>query len=69
MWAVASCKREKIDNYRIKEELFDYLNCLKSNKLVPAVSDSVITDANKFFETYLKFHVPGFKEIQSFKSF
>jgi DNA repair protein RecO (recombination protein O) len=65
----AECKEEKIDNYRIKPELFDYLNCLKSNKLVPAVSDSAINDANNFFETYLKFHVPDFKEIQTFKSF
>jgi DNA repair protein RecO (recombination protein O) len=64
-----NCKEEKVDNYRIKPELFDYLNCLKTSKLTPAVSDSIINDANEFFETYLKFHVPGFKEIQSFKSF
>jgi DNA repair protein RecO (recombination protein O) len=64
-----NCKGEKIDNYSMKVELFDYLNCLKSHKLAPAFSDSVISDANKFFETYLKFHVPGFKELQSFKSF
>ena len=64
-----NCKEKKVDNYRINPELFDYLNCLKSNRLVPASTESIIIDANKFFETYLKFHVPDFKEIQSFKSF
>ena len=64
-----NCRQEKVDNYRINPELFDYLNCLKNNKLVPAVSDPIISDANKFFETYLQFHVPSFKEIKSLKSF
>jgi DNA repair protein RecO (recombination protein O) len=64
-----NCKEEKVDNYRINPELFDYLDCLKNNRLVPTSTDPIINDAIKFFETYLKIHVPDFKEIQSFKSF
>jgi len=64
-----NCKEEKMDNCRINPELFDYLICLKTNKLVQAVRSIIINDANKFFEAYLQFHVSDFTEIKSLNSF
>jgi len=64
-----NCKEEKKNYFNINPELFDYMSCLKNNKLVSEINDSMNDYANKFFESYLQFHVPGFKEIRSLKSF
>ena len=64
-----NCREEKVENFRINPELFDYLNCLKYNRFIPEMSNTINNYVNKFFESYLQFHVPGFKEIQSLKSF
>ena len=65
----ANCKEAKENNFNINPELFDYLTCLNYNGFIPGMSNSNSNSANKFFESYLQFHVPGFKEIQSLKSF
>lgn len=65
----ANCKEEKENNFKINPELFDYLKCLKYNRFIPEMSNTINNYVNKFFESYLQFHVPGFKEIQSLKSF
>jgi DNA repair protein RecO (recombination protein O) len=63
------CKTENINNYEINPELFDYVLCLKTNKSIQSVNIFTIKNANNFFENYLKFHITGFKGIQSFKAF
>jgi len=63
------CKTENINNYEINPELFDYLHCLKTNKSIQSVNNYKLKNANNFFENYLKFHITGFKGIQSFKAF
>ena len=63
------CKKEHIDNIKINSELFNYLICLKVNKEINTVRELTLKNANIFFETYLKYHIPDFKGIQSFNSF
>lgn len=63
------CRNECINNYVIEPELFDYLICLTSNYTVEHLQESLIKDANNFFESYLKNHIPDFKGIQSLKSY
>jgi DNA repair protein RecO (recombination protein O) len=63
------CKAENINNFEINPELFDYLNCLKSNKSIQSVNNYIIKNVNNFFENYLKYHVNDFKGIQSFNAF
>ena len=65
----ANCKTLIINNFEINPELFDYLYCLKTNKSIQLVNNSVIKSANDFFENYLKFHISDFKGIKSFKAF
>ena len=63
------CKVENINNFEINPELFDYLNCLKTNKSIQTVSNYIIKNVLNFFENYLKYHINDFKGIQSLKAF
>ena len=64
-----NCKAENINNCEINPELFDYLHCLKTNKSIQSENNITIKNASNFFENYLKYHIPDFKGIQSFKAF
>jgi len=63
-----NCKHEHVDNFKIEMELFNYLNCLKTNKRTET-SENTVRSANDFFELYLKYHIPDFKGLQSLKSY
>ncbi len=61
-----NCKRNFIESYKIPVELFNYLICLKSNKMDGA-SKETIEKAILFLEKYLRYHVQDFQGITSFK--
>jgi len=63
------CKMDNINNCEITQELFNYFYSLKINKSIHSVNDYTIKSANNFFENYLRYHILGFKGIQSFQSF
>jgi len=63
------CKKTVVDNYDINLELLRYLNCLKSNESAGNFSNLTIRKAISFMENHLKYHVPDFKGISSFKLF
>lgn len=51
----------------ISAELFNYLFCLKKNKVFVAVNDDLLIKFNQLIEKYLKHHIPDFKGIKSLK--
>lgn len=59
------CTKEVIDFYNISMELFQYLNCLKTNIQADIFNSKTIDETNILFEKFLKYHVPDFKGIQS----
>ena len=63
------CKEQAVDIYRINMELLRYLKCLKDNTLTNKFDNSEPQRAIAFLEKYAKYHVQGFKGIQSIKSF
>lgn len=58
------CRKEKAESYIFTPELFNYLYCLKSRKKIEA-QEKLADNAITFLESYLKYHVPDFKGIQS----
>jgi hypothetical protein len=54
------------ESFTLPVELFNYLVCLKSNKIESANKET-IEKALIFLEKYLRFHVPDFQGISSFK--
>ncbi|HVO73774.1 MAG TPA: DNA repair protein RecO [Ignavibacteriaceae bacterium] len=61
-----NCSKNFRGSFTIPVELFDYLVCLKSNKMESATKET-IEKALIFLEKYLRFHVPDFQGITSFK--
>ena len=63
------CKEQAVEIYKINSELLHYLRCLKSNVSADNYSNSEPQRAITLMEKFAKYHVQGFKGIQSFKSF
>lgn len=63
------CKEKAVEIYKINLELLSYLRCLKSNISVENFSNSEPQRAIDLMEKFVKYHVQGFKGIQSLKSF
>ncbi|MGE5805953.1 MAG: DNA repair protein RecO [Ignavibacteria bacterium] len=61
-----NCSKNLRESFTLPVELFNYLVCLKSNKIESANKDT-IKKALIFLEKYLQFHVPDFQGITSFK--
>jgi DNA repair protein RecO (recombination protein O) len=61
-----NCKGKFIESFKIPAELFNYLICLKSNKMNGANKET-IERAILFLEKYLHFHVQDFPGINSIK--
>jgi len=61
-----NCGKDLRESFTLPVELFNYLVCLKSNKIESANKDT-IEKALIFLEKYLRFHVPDFQGITSFK--
>ncbi|MFZ2863120.1 MAG: hypothetical protein WA440_00105, partial [Ignavibacteriaceae bacterium] len=51
----------------ISAELFDLIFCLKTNRLVEEFKVELMDKFVFLMEQYLKFHITGFKGIQSFR--
>jgi DNA repair protein RecO (recombination protein O) len=65
----SKCKEKAVEIYKINLELLSYLRCLKSNISVENFSNSEPQRAIDLMEKFVKYHVQGFKGIQSLKSF
>jgi recombinational DNA repair protein (RecF pathway) len=63
------CKEQEVEIYKINLELLRYIRCLKSNVSVENFSNSEPQRAIDLMEKFVKYHVQGFKGIQSLKSF
>jgi DNA repair protein RecO (recombination protein O) len=63
----SDCFRSHFGLEKIPTELFNYVNCLKSNTKVLDMNLEVIEKVNILLERYLKIHIPDFKGIQSFQ--
>jgi DNA repair protein RecO len=63
-----NCRNKYQDNFPVSEELFRFMVCLKQNKNSNDFRDFTAERAIIFMEKYLKYHIPDFREIQSFKS-
>jgi len=63
------CRKIYPENFRINAELFNYLVCLKTNKIPNTVNIQIMDKAVNFMEKYLKHHVSDFKGLQSLKIF
>jgi DNA repair protein RecO (recombination protein O) len=63
------CKEQAVEIYKINSELLYYFQCLKSNISVENFRNSEPQRAIVLMEKFLKYHVQGFKGIQSLKSF
>jgi len=53
-------------DFKISQELFNYLICLKQNKNTDSFKSFTADRAIIFMEKHLKFHIPDFKGIISF---
>lgn len=53
-------------DFKLSQELFNYLLCLKQNKKADSFKNFTSDRAIVFMEKHLKFHVPDFKGIISF---
>jgi DNA repair protein RecO (recombination protein O) len=53
-------------DFKISQELFNYLLCLKQNKNADSFNSFTADKAIIFMERHLKFHIPDFKGIISF---
>lgn len=58
---------EKMENFQIEAELFKYLICLKNNYKVDNIEETIKDKALFFMEMFLKYHVPSFQRLDSFK--
>ncbi len=65
----SDCRQTRVDFFPVNPELFSCLYCLKNSKKIELTNLAAADRAIAFLERYLKFHIPGFKGIQSFKIF
>ncbi len=65
----SDCKSTYTESFSISSELFELLNCLKSNRTVPKNLYSEVDKAINFMERHLRHHVQDFKGLQSIKIF
>jgi|SRR5690554_2060017 len=56
-------------DFKISQELFNYLLCLKQNKSAVSFKNFTADRAIIFMERHLKFHIPDFKDIISIHTF
>lgn len=63
----ADCLQSHSGLQYISAELFNYLFCLKNNKIVETISIDLANKFDLLLEQYLKHHLPDFKGIQSLK--
>jgi DNA repair protein RecO (recombination protein O) len=63
------CRKPSVDIFRINPELLTYLLCLKNNFVANSFNNNISDRAIELIEKFLKYHVPGFKGIQSLKLF
>jgi DNA repair protein RecO (recombination protein O) len=63
-----NCSYKNRTDFKLSQELFDYLLCLNNNKSADIYSEFTLDKAIIFMERYLKFHVPDFKGIQAFQT-
>ncbi len=59
------CKEQAVEIYKINLELLRYLRCLKNNISVENFNSSEPDRAIALMEKFVKYHVQGFKGIQS----
>jgi DNA repair protein RecO (recombination protein O) len=64
-----NCKEQTVDIYRIDLELLRYFQCLKNNMSADNFNNSEPERAIALMEKFVKYHVQGFKGIQSLVSF
>jgi len=65
----SECKVNALESFSINAELFATLICLKNNKRIEHLNDSLLEKTIMFMEKHLKHHVPDFKGIQSINLF
>lgn len=63
-----NCSNKNRRDFKLSQELFNYLLCLNNNKSADIYSEFIFDKAIIFMERYLKFHVPDFKGIQAFQT-
>ncbi len=62
----SSCSGNFRIDFKLSQELFKYLMCLKQNKSADSFKSFTADRAIIFMERHLKFHIPDFKGIISF---
>jgi len=60
-----NCKEKISFNFEVKKELFNYLRCLITNNSAESSNENIFLSALKLMEDHLKYHIPGFKGIDS----
>ncbi len=63
-----NCSDKNRMDFKLSQELFNYLMCLNYNKSADIYKEFTLDKAIIFMERYLKFHVPDFKGIQAFQT-
>jgi DNA repair protein RecO (recombination protein O) len=63
------CKGEAVYNSEVKQELFSYLKCLKTNESAKLFNEDVYLSAIRLMEDHLKYHFVDFKGIKSLTMF
>ena len=64
----SNCSNKNRTDFKLSQELFNYLLCLKRNESADIFSEFTLDKAIIFMERYLKFHIPDFKGIQAFQA-
>jgi DNA repair protein RecO (recombination protein O) len=62
----SQCSGNFRNDFKLSQELFNYLLCLKQNKKADTFRNFTADRAIVFMERHLKFHIPDFKGIISF---
>lgn len=63
------CSKDYRIDFKLSQELFNYLHCLKQNKERGSFKNFTADRAIIFMERHLKFHIPDYKGIISFHTF
>src|SRR3989304_3420592 len=64
----SNCSIKNRVDFKLSQELFNYLLCLNSNKSADIFKEFTLDKAIIFMERYLKFHIPDFNGIQAFQA-
>lgn len=64
-----NCNKMMTYNTAVNKELFEFLNCLNTNKSIAKFDNSVSREAIKFMEEHLIYHAVGFKGINTLRNF